>query len=215
MYLSFHQIPTFKTLNVHYIHIQSWTEISTYTVNYIYCAEFYIFQNRQTYLREHHLSVSKVAFPLALIDWQLRCTSLTRLSKLIARGSPVNSPLPYCPLRPLYPFTLYKFGLSEMKVDNHERNYGKIFGCQSKTVVLDHTVIWSFGVQRQLEAKLWLCQKFRTKFSQCDCCHDPHLQTNQSEYDMKWHRIHWLVWHFVSDIFKSSIGEKHTHDPQQ
>lgn len=36
-------------------------------------------------------------------------------------------------------------------------------------------------------------EKFRTKLSQRDCCCDPHLHTNQSGYDVKSHRIHWLM----------------------
>ena len=35
--------------------------------------------------------------------------------------------------------------------------------------------------------------------------YDPHLRTNQPEYDMKWLRVHWPLWHFVSAIFISWI----------
>lgn len=35
-------------------------------------------------------------------------------------------------------------------------------------------------------SKLRSCQKFQTKFSQCDCRCNPHLQSNKSEYRIDW-----------------------------
>lgn len=41
-------------------------------------------------------------------------------------------------------------------------------------------------------------QKFRPKFSQYDCCYDPHLHIWHDKYGMKWNRVHYTWWHCKS-----------------
>lgn len=80
------------------------------------------------------------------------------------------------------------FGLFLDKSRQFRKNLCEVFGMKLQC--------WTDPLIRALVTKESLRQfyeKSRTKLSQRDCCCDPHLHTNQSGYDVKSHRMHWLM----------------------